>query len=441
MINFNKNFRLKSQEILGNYQISNYLTYLKKAQFFDEERIEDNQTKKLKKIIQYAVQNIKFYSDFFKENKLKPSDINELDDLTKLPIITKEIYRKNFPNNLVNRSIPRKNYVLTHTSGSTASPIDIYTSHALRGRYAAESIFFFEWAGKKYGEPYVRIWGKESKRIWLFNTFIKNAFVINAKKLSNETINNLHRNLMRKRFRFLEAFTSSANALASLLKKYNLEMSIPTTIVSGETLFDFQRERIMEQLNTQIYNRYGCRECGDIAQECSEHQGLHVLQESFIIEILDDNNEPVKIGEKGKIIITHLDNYLCPLIRYQIDDIGALSPVNCTCGRKWQMLKYVEGRISDIIYSPSGRHISLFFFIKMFEKLVFNAVNEYQVLQPKHSPELVLRIVPGNHYSQKIEHKIINEIKSLDKTFKITIEKVKNIPLESSGKKKLIKLI
>ena len=95
---------------------------------------------------------------------------------------------------------------------------------------------------------------------------------------------------------------------------------------------------IKKRLNTEIYNRYGCRECGNIAQECSEHEGLHVLQESNIIEILDDNNEPVKVGEKGKIVITYLDNYLSPFIRYQVDDIGALSPKNCACGRNWQML-------------------------------------------------------------------------------------------------------
>lgn len=70
----------------------------------------------------------------------------------------------------------------------------------------------------------------------------------------------------------------------------------------------------------------------------------------------------VKPGQVGDIYITCLDNLSMPFIRYKIDDRGSLSDEECACGRKLQMFKNIEGRISDIITSPSGRHISLHFF-------------------------------------------------------------------------------
>ena len=251
--------RLKTQEILGNYQISKHLSYLKKAQFFSKEKILHNQAVKLTKLINFASKHIKFYSDFFKKNNLSPSEIKKPADLLKLPVMTKELYRNNFPNYLTDQRVSTRNFLITHTSGSTGVPIEIFTPNYVRGLYAAETIFFFEWIGRKYGAPFLKIWGGENQklRIKFFNKYIENALVVNALNLSDNTFLKLYTKIMKKKPKFLEAFTSSAHALALLLEKHDLELNILSTVVSGETLHAFQRDIIKDRLNTDIYSRYG----------------------------------------------------------------------------------------------------------------------------------------------------------------------------------------
>ena len=125
-----------------------------------------------------------------------------------------------------------------------------------------------------------------------------------------------------------------------------------------------------------------------------------------------------------------------PFIRYKIDDRGTLSDEECACGRKLQMFKNIEGRISDIITSPSGRHISLYFFSLIFQVLS-DYVKEFQVQQKKSSIELVLNIVPTKKYNNSIETKLISQVKNMDEFLDVSINLVEEIPLETTGKKNI----
>ena len=434
--------RIRAQEFFGNYKVLDYLDFLRKSQYFTVDEIYELQSLKLKKLINFVFKNIKFYSHFFKINNIKPSDIETLSDLVKLPIMTKEIYRKNFPENISDPNAKKKDLYLNSTSGSTGTPFKFYMSQTLRGHSATRLIRFFEWADRYYGDPFIKIWGAvdTNLKIKLFNKYIEKVLLVNAFDLSKNNLLGFYQKIIKKNPKLLEAYTSGAYALALLMKEKNLSLNIPSTIVSGETLYDFQLDTIKEQFNTEIYNRYGCREFGNIAQECSEHKGLHISQEDFIIEILDNDDQPVKDGERGKIIVTCLDNYSMPFIRYQIDDIGVLSTRKCTCGRNLKMLDSIEGRVSDMINSPSGKHISLFFFALLFQGLS-DYVKEFQVVQIQGTKDLILKIIPTSKYNKKMEEHILNQVRNMDNSFNLLIEKVENIPLEPNGKKKYLKII
>jgi len=433
--------RLKAQEYFGNYKVADFLKHYRKSQFFTKDQILKIQCEKLQKLINYSVKNIKFYSSFFKQSNVKPTDIKKPEDLIKLPVMTKQIYRENFPNNIVDLNSNKNDLILNNTSGSSGTPFNFYQSRRLKGQAAARLIFFYEWAGRKYGEPFARIWGvvNSNFKIGLFNKYIENSLVINAFDLGEHTFSRFFKEIKKKKPKLLEAYTSGAYAFSVLMKNHNVSLNIPATIVSGETLYEFQINLIKKYLNTEIFNRYGCREFGNIAQECSEHNGLHIIQEDFIVEILDNNNQPVKEGDKGKIIVTSLDNYSMPFIRYQIDDIGIISTKDCTCGRNLKMLESIEGRVTDMIYSPAGKHISLYFFALIFQGLS-DYINEFQVVQKKKSDELVLKVVPTKKYNDEIENKILNQVKKMDDSFRIFIEKVDEIKPEYFGKKKYLKI-
>jgi len=435
-----KNYVLKkAQEIFGKYEFRNHLKFLKEAQYYSKEKIQEIQLNKLKKLVKQA-SNTKFYSHYFKEKGLDPTDITSLDDLKLFPVMTKAKYREIFPEDIMNPKSPPKDFYLNSTSGSTGSPFKFYMTKRHRGYTAARVLSFYKWAGRDYNESILRLWGAPNLdlKTKLFQKIIENVTLIDAFDLNQNNFEEHFEEIKEKDFSLLESYTSAAYEFALLLKNNEKNLHIPSAILSGETLYDYQMQLIENRFNTEIYNRYGCREFGALAQECSEHNGLHIAETDFIIEIVNDQNEVLSEGEKGNIIVTCLDNYSMPFIRYQIDDIGSLSKEICPCGRELTKLEFVEGRVSDMLYAPSGRHISLYYFALLFQGRS-DYVHEFQVNQREDNLDIVLKLVTTPKYNKKIEKEIISDIKEMDSSLKVEIEEVNNIPREPSGKKKYLK--
>src|SRR5690606_23637090 len=105
-------------------------------------------------------------------------------------------------------------------------------------------------------------------------------------------------------------------------------------------------------------NRYGCEETGLIAVECEHHQGMHINSAHIILECIDDNGLPVADGSPGKLVVTDLNNYGMPLIRYRIEDVGVLSNRQCACGRKLPILERLEGRVADFRKKKNGGQVA-----------------------------------------------------------------------------------
>ena len=105
----------------------------------------------------------------------------------------------------------------------------------------------------------------------------------------------------------------------------------------------------------QPYETYGMVEVGLVGGDCHEHRGIHVLDDLFILEVVDQDNRPVPAGETGaKILITNLFCYTQPLIRLEVSDLVALSIENCPCGIPFPIVKVVEGRADEVLRLPSA---------------------------------------------------------------------------------------
>jgi phenylacetate-CoA ligase len=109
-----------------------------------------------------------------------------------------------------------------------------------------------------------------------------------------------------------------------------------------------------------VYNEYGASEVGIIAHQC-EQGGMHLSAENNIVEILRGGSQAGP-GETGEVVVTNLDNYVMPLIRYRIGDVGALRAGTCGCGRGLPLMEVVDGRINNMALLPDGRIISGFYF-------------------------------------------------------------------------------
>ena len=140
-----------------------------------------------------------------------------------------------------------------------------------------------------------------------------------------------------------------------------------SVISSAQMLPQHSRELIENNLNCKVYDKYGSREFSGIAYECNKHFGHHVVAENYIVEILKDK-EPAKENEVGEIVITDLNNYCMPLIRYRIGDLAkSLGTKTCDCGRGLPLIGDIQGRVQSIIVGANGKYLPGTYFSHLFK--------------------------------------------------------------------------
>jgi phenylacetate-CoA ligase len=193
---------------------------------------------------------------------------------------------------------------------------------------------------------------------------------------------------------------------------------------------------IEEAFRCPVFDRYGCREFGNIAHECGQHNGYHINVERFVIEILNDHGKPVEPGESGEIIVTDLDNYGFPFIRYRTGDMAVASARICSCGRGLPLLKSIEGRVFDVVKAPNGNRIAGTFWTLALRSVP--GVKHFQIEQISID-QLIVRIVKDYDYSIKSETAIIDLIRDkCGNNIEIEMIYTDNIPVTLSGKRRFI---
>ena len=418
---------------------SNVVSCYKALRAHQWNTLEENkkiQQKKLYKLIKYAGQNIPYYKRFIKEHNIRFSEDTIFEDIKKFPILTKDIIRNNFDKLYKFRD---NTYYYRNTSGgSTGEPVIFYQDSNYFSWNAATKIFFDEWAGRKIGEPIVKLWG--SLRDILeggqgFKGYLRQQFsgvtTLSAYRMSAKNIYKYVKRINNIKPCLILAYTSSMDELARSIQKQHLSIYSPKAIMtSAGVLYPEVRARIERVFQAPVFNRYGSREVGDIACNCEKNQGLHIIPNIHYIEILDNQGKEAKPGETGEIAVTLLTSYTMPLIRYKIGDIGMFSGKSCSCGRGLPLLERVKGRIRSMFRNKEGNVIDGGVFIRLF--FFRDYIQQYQVIQEaidyisinlvlidktklkdldKDSKEInqVIWKVMGNE--TKIKYNIVDEIK------------------------------
>ncbi|MBN2142596.1 phenylacetate--CoA ligase family protein [Candidatus Woesearchaeota archaeon] len=414
---------------------------LQKSQWLPRKKIEEMQLEKLQCLVKHAYSSVPLYKQLMDKAKVKPEDLRCLSDIEKLPIVTKDDFRKGFPERCTSKAVPRKDWLFDSTSGSTGSPFQFIRDYNFSDYSLANTYRTYTWTGMKIGNKSVFLWGahKSTLPIKLLDGLLRRRFMssfdveINYRRYYDE--------LLRDRPFMLEAYSASVTHFAKLLKKEGLKsLHIPAVISSAETLYPENRRLIEEALHTKVFNRYGSREVGNVAHECEKRKGLHVNAESYIIEVVSRDGKVLKGKDKkhGRLIITNLTSFAMPFIRYDTEDYGVPSDRTCTCGRGLPLLENIEGRVSDFILMPNGKELSYLFFNYFFEQ--YGAyLRQFQVIQDRKD-HLLLRLVVTKKYNLEKEGEIIRGIKNkTGRKMRLTISKVKRIEPEKSGKTRPVK--
>jgi phenylacetate-CoA ligase len=204
---------------------------------------------------------------------------------------------------------------------------------------------------------------------------------------------------------------------------------------SAQVLPDNTRALIEEGFSTTVYDKYGAREFSGIAYQCGESRDHHVMDESYIVELLV-NGRPAEPGEVGEVVITDLNNFSVPLIRYRIGDLAtAVDVAPCPCGRGLSRIGRIQGRTQAIVYCGNGTWLPGTFFHHFFKDHEY-AIRSFQVHQERKGA-FTLRIVKNKQFSDAAFTKILEELRHYvgDRSqTAIDVEFVDEIPLLRTGK-------
>jgi len=336
---------------------------LERSQWLSEGGFRDLQNEKLRKLVQHAYANVPYYHRLFDSLHLRPEEIRTVDDLPKIPVLSKEELRANH-DGLIARNISRHRLASGWTTGSTGTPIN-----ALR---TMDSIIFEHatiwrqrrWAGTDVYDRKAAVWGtiwddviipSASKRVppyWRYNAADR-QMLFSYYHMTDETLALYVDALEKFRPTFIEGFPSTLLILAQHLKQHDRLLPLRAVFTSSEPLYAVHREEIERRFETKIFDHYGQAERVAYATECEHHRGLHINPEYGIVEILKDG-EPVAPGDTGEIVGTGLNNAAMPLLRYKTGDLASLGKGECACGRKMPLLQAVEGRLADSIITGDG---------------------------------------------------------------------------------------
>lgn len=197
-------------------------------------------------------------------------------------------------------------------------------------------------------------------------------------------------------------------------------------IVDGEV-----RETCRDIWGVEVMDIYTSVEAGYLAVQCPEQDHYHIQAESVLLEILDDDNEPVLPGQWGRVVVTPLHNFATPLLRYEMGDYAELGE-RCDCGRGLPVIKRILGRGRDMVVLPSGEKRFGWLSSRGIAKIA--ALVQYQVVQ-RSPEEMEVRMVAHRHLTED-EREIVRAtiIQGFGYDFALTFTYHDELPRSASGK-------
>lgn len=422
---------------MNGTSIAATLRFLDRAEGFSLQELRQLQQRKLESLLQFTREHVPFYSHFWEAASGKPSVDSEYPMLKGLPLVTKDNLRK------AEGQFPVEGYrgkvIRSMTSGSTGMPMTFIRSMEQESWFWAMRFRMWRWAGYNIGDPYLAInlnprlaWKKRLQDILFRCCYL----TYNADNLNSQHIIEC---LRSRKIVHLNGFASSLFALARYMNLAGItNPGVSAITATGDTLFPSYRELIEQQFGVGVIDYYGAGGEGmNLASQCEYRERYHIHMENSIVEIITDGR-PARSGEMGRIVVTQLDNYAMPLIRYDLGDTAIMGDEKpCRCGRAHPTLNSIGGRVYDIIYAPNGTALLPHFFVVVFKNL--QEIRHYQIIHEEEESVLVKLVAKPNCDRKECEQAIAAEIaKATSGALRVKFHWVSNIPLSGAGKRRQV---
>lgn len=388
----------KSGRILENLLVGMHLAALRSSANSLPVALEELRNRKLKRLLSSAA-NLAFWKGKIPENILRTD--NPITLMPLLPVITKAELRLTNMDARTQNSTAAIHGIFTGTSGSTGEPLQFFIDSRLGVRQWA---LLARLAGLNVFRPasLVHLWPTANPNPLFGHTFFH---AVTPESLASQKLK-IYAALSQPGM-ILHSPPSLLRILLEFVNKDGIALRPLRIVTSSEALLPQLSSRLKEVFQCPVISYYGSRELSVMAGGC-ESGRFHENSEDIIIEAVSGNGVTLKRGETGRLVMTGLNSFISPFIRYYTGDHGFLYPDLCPCGNPFTSFGF-EGRMHETvaILLPNGEHIFPHNLTGIFNKR-FNKILQYQV--DHHAPYAFrILIVPSALYNQTDEEEIVRE--------------------------------
>jgi phenylacetate-CoA ligase len=436
--------KFKISDYLYPVEIIKLFRFLKRSRDFSYERIVEHQNRKLRSIIHHAYQHVPYYRELFDKEGIVPEDIQTVNDLSAIPVLTKEIIKERYDDLIADNSEQFSPYQ-NQTSGSTGSPLKFLQDKNVN--IARFTFFWRIWKMAGY-QPYMK-WAQidgmflgSEENLWKYNRML-NSLQISAFFLDHQNCKRILDKLSEFKPKIIRGYPTAIYTLAQFIDhtSYEINFSLKSIITYSENLLAEYRSTIEKSFDCNVFDVFTQWEGVCLISECEQHR-LHQHMEFSKMELLDENNQPVGEKEKGEITATAFYNYSMPFIRYKTGDLATWSNTSCRCGMKHKVVENISGRKRDVLFDKNGYMVS-------FPNFQLNSIISYEKVEGLLQTQFVQNsldklevyiVLRDSAISNRVEEELAKLVKiRLGDDMEIEFIQTDRIPKEKNGKIQLVK--
>ena len=410
------------------------------SQRLPPEALKARQFLQLAELLKHAFETTPFYRERLAAAGYQPGMAVDEALLARIPVLSRQDVQQAGPA-LHSARMPAGHGTphSIESAGSTGTPVRVLGTPLTQLLWEAFTLREHEWHQRDLGARLAVIrfspelpaqgkaapnWGPPAS--WLYRTGPSASLNITT------PVDQQARWLLEQRPAYLLTHPTNAMALAEwFLEKSEQLPSLKQVRTISEALPADLREACKQAWGASVADVYSSRETGYLSLQCPESDLHHVQSEGVIVEVLRADGTRCEPGELGRVVVTVLHNFACPLLRYDVGDLAEAGPP-CSCGRTLPTLQRIAGRVRNMLVLPSGQRLWPSIAGREIARAV--PVKQFQVVQ--QSLEAIrVRLVVARPLAPAEEEKVVNIVRgALGHPFRIAVEYCEAIPRSASGK-------
>ena len=407
------------KQLYGSAIVARKLIGQSSRPFLPRHRLEKLRDRQIRRLVRFAASRVPYYRDWFNQNGLDPHSIVNAGDLKRLPILDKELVRRQ-PELFKAQTGIAKKALSFLTSGTTGEPIEVWhdrtslLANIAYGEREREPINQMCGGSFRPKELYV---GYETSTFKAVTEFYAKSVRLPVQPRRRfvsllEPIDNIAAMINAEQPDILVGYGGWIDLFFRTIVARGIELHLPKMVMyMGEALPFGSRELIEGQLGVPVLSRYNAVESFKIGFYCQQREGFHIHEDLCHLRIVDPNGVDLNHGEPGQVVISNLVNRASVLINYPMGDIASISPEACSCGRSFRLISELEGRSEDILALEDGRFIHPRAIWQQFKDE--REVLQYQLTQHE-SQRFELQIVTLNQSAyEPVLERVIPELQAL----------------------------